>query len=368
MPVNIAVVGLRFGAEFVPIYRDHPDIGNIVVADLDQTLGEPLLGQGATRVADSFEAVLADPSIEAVHIVTPPHLHGPMAIQAMEAGKHVASAIPAALEMKHLHQLVQLQNSTGLNYMMMETAVYYPAALEAAQLLRDGAFGTVTFGRGAHFQDMTDYPSPYFLGFPPHHNITHAIGPLLVMLDAATTSVRCLGSGWLPDDMAKNWGNPYPFETAIFELADSPVALEVSRSMSHFAHTGVEGFALYGDRLGYEALSFTNDPVRYEWTPENRHPLPKTAKPGDFSHLLPEPLRDWGRGDRGAEGWQKSPYWGALAHLVNEFISSIVERRRPVLDAVRGAEMTAAGIAAHDSAMRGGAIVEVPLFRNVNVL
>lgn len=362
MAVNIAVVGLRFGAEFVPIYRDHPDVGDIVVTDLDPSLGEPLLAQGATRVAASFEEVLADPGIDVVHVVTPPHLHGPMAIQVLEAGKHCASAIPAALEMEHLHEIVRLQRTTGLNYMMMETAVYYPAALEARTLLEAGAFGTITFGRGAHFQDMTAYPSPYFIGFPPHLNITHAIGPLLMLLGTSTTSVRCLGSGRLPDDMQGTWGNPYPFETAIFELADSPVALEISRSMSHFAHTGVEGFALYGDRLGYEAMSFVDPPTRYEWTPEDRHPMPKRAAAPDFSHLLPDALRERGRGDRGVEGWALSPYWGALAHLVNELISSIVEGRRPAIDAVRGAQMTGAGIAAHASAMSGGSVVSVPSF------
>lgn len=362
MSVNVAIVGLRFGAEFVPIYRDHPDVGDIVVSDLDGSLGQPLLSKGATRVAESFDEILADPSVDVVHVVTPPTLHGPMAIKVLESGKHCASAIPAALDLADLAELVRLQASTGRHYMMMETAVYYPAALEAKALLEQGAFGNLTFGRGAHFQDMTAYPSPFFLGFPPHWNITHAIGPLLTLIGQPARSVRCLGGGRLPQDMENNWGNPFPFETAIFDLVDSPVALEVSRSMSHFAHMGVEGFALYGDRLGFEAMSFYEDPTRYEWTPEIRHPQPQRRASPDYSRNLPETLQKWGR-NLGRKGWEESPYWGALAHLINELISSIVDERKPALDAVAGAEMTAAGIAAHASAMAGGTVVEVPSFR-----
>jgi predicted dehydrogenase len=355
--INVAVVGLQFGSLFVPVYRDHPGVDEVIVADLDAGLARTQLGNGANRVAADFDAILDDDSIDAVHIVTPPHLHGPMAIQALSAGKHCAAAIPAALEMGHLHELVAQQEASGKNYMMMETALYYPPAMEARQLLADGAFGTVTFGRGYHFQDMTGYHNPYFEGFPPHLNITHAIGPLLVLLEARTTTVRCLGSGRLPDEMTTRWGNPYPVETAIFELDRGDVAIEVSRSMSHMPHAYTEGFALWGDRLGYEWTSFAEDPIHYVWSPEDRHPAAVRRPAPDFSHLLPEGFR--------RHGGPTTAYWGAVGHLVHEFVSSIVDARRPVLDAVRAADLTGAGIAAHASAMAGGSVVEVPDFGNV---
>jgi predicted dehydrogenase len=356
--VNVAVVGLsHFGGMFVPIYRNHPGVGEIVVSDLDADLAASGIALGASRALPDLGAVLADDSIDVVHLCTPPFMHGEMAIQVLEAGKHCASAVPAAVDMEHLFEIVRLQESTGKNYMMMETAVYYSPTLEVRDLIAQGAFGELTFGRGAHFQDMTDAPA-YWQGFPPHHYITHAIGPLLTLLDTRATSVRCLGSGRLPESEQTRWGNPFPIETAIFELEGSDVAIEVSRSMSRMPRLFHEGFSLYGEKLGYEWTSWGEAPVRYPWAPgvlithaeSDRRPAPDTR------HLLPPEIR-------GDVPTDKLPYWGAPLHLVHELISSIAEGRRSFIDAVRAADMTGAGIAAHASAMAGGAVVEIPDFR-----
>ncbi|MBP5273952.1 MAG: gfo/Idh/MocA family oxidoreductase, partial [Abditibacteriota bacterium] len=53
---------------------------------------------------------------------------------------------------------------------------------------------------------------------------------------------------------------------------------------------------------------------------------------------------------------------GSHSHLVNEFVMSIVEGRKPWIDEVLGANITAAGICAHLSALRDGAEVTVPVF------
>jgi hypothetical protein len=53
---------------------------------------------------------------------------------------------------------------------------------------------------------------------------------------------------------------------------------------------------------------------------------------------------------------------GSHPHLVNEFVMSIIEDRRPYIDEVLGGNITAAGICAHESAMRGGEFVTVPEF------
>jgi predicted dehydrogenase len=354
MGINVAVVGLNFGSLFAPVYRAHPDVDEVVVVDMDAELAANVLAEGgATRSASRLEDVLVDDTVDAVHILTPPHLHAPMSIEVLRAGKHVASAIPAATEMGHLHELVALQGSTGRNYMMMETALYYPPAIHVRHLLAEGAFGELAFGRGAHYQDMTNW-SAYWDGYPPHLNITHAIGPLLMLLDTRATTVRCLGSGRVLET-DNRWENPYPVETAIFELERGDVAIDVTRSMSRMRRQSVEAFSLYGDRLGFEwGQTRDEDPVFFEPTvvddrfhdaTAERRPIP------DYSHLLIEPLRAF------------DAYGGAVAHLVQEFVGSIVEGRLPWMDAVRGAEMTGAGIAAHSSAMSGGSVVPVPDFR-----
>jgi len=59
---------------------------------------------------------------------------------------------------------------------------------------------------------------------------------------------------------------------------------------------------------------------------------------------------------------QGGNHHGSHPHMVNEFVRSIVENRKPMIDAVTAANWTAAGICAHESAMQGGAAVQIPAF------
>lgn len=89
--LSVVVVGLRFGAEFVPIYKDHPSVREVAVADLDGSLCEKTRKRfGIAKSYASLEEVLADQSVDAVHIVTGLARHAPEAVSALDAGKHVA--------------------------------------------------------------------------------------------------------------------------------------------------------------------------------------------------------------------------------------------------------------------------------------
>ena len=95
--LNIAIVGLGFGKEFIPIYQLHPSTHMYAICQRDV---EKLNGVGdqfgvAKRYA-SFDELIADPKVDAVHINSPIHLHAPQSIAALNAGKHVACTVPAA--------------------------------------------------------------------------------------------------------------------------------------------------------------------------------------------------------------------------------------------------------------------------------
>ena len=70
--LRVALVGVSFGAEFVPIYLKHPDVDSLVLVDTDRTqlnkIGDKFLLK--ERLTD-FDAMLADETIDAVHLVTP---------------------------------------------------------------------------------------------------------------------------------------------------------------------------------------------------------------------------------------------------------------------------------------------------------
>jgi len=352
--ISIAIVGLNFGARWVPHYLAHPDVGRVVLCEPSaEVLNRVADAAGIEERHAALQTVLDDDTIDAVHLLTPLPLHAQQTIATMSAGKHCAVAVLPSLDIADLAEIVRLQKLTGKNYMMMETGAYTDAVIHLQQLVDCGAFGDVVFGRGEHHQDMSGWPD-YWIGLPPLWYSTHALAPLLAVLRTRVTTVRALGAGCLPAGMASRWGNPFPTEIGLYEVADCGATIEVTRSMFQTTRASVESFSLWGTRQGLDwGRTAQEQRLFYTWGEmgpggRGRQVLAEPYRPPDLSHTIPATLR-------------RLPqlYDGAVPRLVHEFIRSIVERRRPALDAVVAANWTAAGFAAHESAMSGGRIVEV---------
>ncbi len=352
--ISVAIVGLNFGELWLPHYLAHPDVGRVVLcepsSDVLNRVGNAV---GIDERRTELRAILEDDTIDAVHLLTPLHLHAEQTVATMNAGKHCAVAVLPSLDIADLAEIVRLQEETGKNYMMMETGAYTDAVLHLQRLIDAGDFGDVVFGRGEHHQDMTGWPD-YWVGLPPMWYSTHALAPLLAVLRTRVTTVRALGAGRLPADMASRWGNPFPTEIGLYEVADSNATIEVTRSMFQTTRASVESFSLWGTRHGLDWGRIPQEQgLFYTWgdmapNGRGRQVLAEPYRPPDLSHTMPAPLRSL-----------PQLYDGAVPRLVHEFIRSIVERRRPTLDAVVAANWTAAGFAAHESAMSGGQVVEI---------
>lgn len=122
--LRVALVGVSFGAEFIPIYLKHPDVDSLVLVDTNEKLlnavGDKFLLE--ERLTD-FNAMLEDKTIDAVHLVTPPATHAPLSIQVMNAGKHCACTIPMGMSIDELYQVIDARKRSGKHYMFMETSV-----------------------------------------------------------------------------------------------------------------------------------------------------------------------------------------------------------------------------------------------------
>lgn len=374
--IRVAVVGLGFGSAFVPIYKHHPDVASLVICDSDPVT---LAGVGdrfaVTDRVGSFEALLDDATIDAVHLVTPIPLHARQTLAVLNAGKHCACTVPMATTIDDLHAIVAAAQHSQRNYMMMETAVYTREFLFVEQLQESGTFGRIQFLRGAHYQDMENWP-PYWLGLPPMHYATHAVAPLLALAGCRARRVHCFGSGTMREELRRPYGNPFPVETAIFTLADEALAAEVTRTLFHTARSYTESFTVLGEQASFEWQQIENEePVLFRMEPlqpgRGRPISFERVRVPDFADRLPpsiarftqfhtyepeDPKRAFGFG--GGHG-------GAHPHLVHEFVRSIVERRMPRIHAVVAADWTAPGICAHQSAMRGGKAVDIPQFGEI---
>ena len=116
---------------------------------------------GLPKAYDSFEAILADTTVQAVHLATPNRLHYPMAKAALAAGKHVLCEKPLAMNSTESAELVTLAKESGLVAGVNYNIRYYPLCLEAADITRRGDLGDVYSVCGSYVQDWLFYPTDY---------------------------------------------------------------------------------------------------------------------------------------------------------------------------------------------------------------
>jgi predicted dehydrogenase len=370
--LHVGIVGLRFGADFLPIYQRHPAVSRVSVADTDPVRLERIADIfGVEGRYGSLEALLANPDVDAVHVATPVAFHASQAVAVLEAGKHCACAVPMATTIDDLHTIIQAQEASGRRYMMMETTVFSREYLYVKDLLEGGGLGDLTFYRGFHLQDLDGFP-PYWEGYPPMHYITHALAPALALAATTAQSVQCLGSGLLTAERRGAYGNPFPLEVALFRLRDHPMALDVTMSFFQTARAYTEGFAVYGTQSGVEwpaseggrLLVHEMGPVRSGG--RGRVVSVTEVKPPDRPDLLPDEIAAFTQPvDLETEHGPvavSADHGGSHPHLVHEFVSSIGEARPPRVDARVAAAWSAPGICAHASAIAGGTRVDIPDF------
>lgn len=374
--VNIALVGLGFGGAFLPIYLDHPNVETVGIFDTNKSILDKMSEAYPNVVVyNRFEDILADPAVDAVHLVSPIPCHADQTVAVLESGKHCACTVPMATSLEDIKRIVDATRKSGKNYMMMETTLYTYQFFYVKQMLENGDMGRIQFMRGSHYQDMRNWPD-YWIGLPPMWYGTHAIGPMVALSGSRIKRVHCFGSGTMDEALHKQYNNPYPIESALFEF-ENGLKGEATRSLFETARVYQEGLFVYGSKASFEwgfadgsnpyitALQSFDDDRRGADTPVKQIQMP------NFYHSLPESIQKYTIAveDFDPQNPQASlkvghgaGHHGSHPHLVHEFVSSIVENRKPWIDEVLGANITAAGICAHESAMRNGEAVVIPEF------
>ncbi|MCP4644095.1 MAG: gfo/Idh/MocA family oxidoreductase, partial [bacterium] len=282
--------------------------------------------------------------------------HAPQTIQVLDAGLHCACAIPMGVSMHELAAVLAAVKRSGCRYMMMEPNVYLPETLYVQDLLRRGELGRIQYMRGLQSYFLNNTHQPYWRGIPPMHYVSHAFAPLLAIANTRVDRVRCLGSGWMRDELRQVHGNPYPIETALMELALPGVVAEIA---IHFFETAVlprEGFDVFGEKLTFKWPEFPGEKpgVFRLVNPQGFFSDEVVSERVDVPNVpesLSEPLKTL---------CQTEPLM--FCGLVHEFVRSILEDREPVLGVERSYDVIAPGILAHTSAMEEGRRIEIPRY------
>ncbi len=367
--VNVAIIGLGFGAEFIPIYQRHPQARLHAICRRDHRLLDEI-GEafGVDRRYTRYEDVLSDPEVDAVHINSPIPDHGWMSVAALRAGKHVACTVPMATTTQECLKIVEAATRTGLKYMMMETTVYSREFLYIKQLYGSGELGKLQFLQATHHQDMDGWPD-YWPGLPPMWYATHCVGPMLALTDAAAECVSCFGSGTIRDELAAKYGSPFAVETAHIRLRGSDLTARIYRSLFDTARQYRESIDVFGSKQSFEWALIEGERHVLHTAKRPEPEIPRRVPVPDFAHLLPKPIRRFttkGVYDLAAHTHlsftQGAGHGGSHPHMVHEFISAIQEHRPPFPDARRSANWTCVGLCAHESALKGGRLVKLPAF------
>ena len=368
-PIRVAIIGLGFGAEFIPIYQAYPGAEVVAICRRNKAaLDECGDRWKIAKRYQTYEEVLADPEIDAIHINSPIPDHASQSLAALEAGKHVACTVPMATSVEECRRIVEAQRASGKVYMMMETVVYSREYLFVKEMYDKGELGRMQFLCGSHQQDMDGWPE-YWPGLPPMHYATHCVSPCLAILGKHAEHVTCHGSGRIREELVAKYNSPYAVETATFKIRGSDVCAEVTRSLFDTARQYRESFDAYGSKQSFEWQQVEGqEPVVHTLgLPEPE--IPRHVPVPDYAHLLPGPIQRFTtkgvydhEGDQHLSFVQGGGHGGSHPHLVHAWIEAIRGNRAALPDAETSANWTMVGICAHESALKDGDKVLIPTF------
>ena len=363
-PFNVAIIGLGFGAEFIPIYQRHPLANMYAICQRNEEKLQLVAAAFKIEKAyTDYDELLQDPLVDVVHINTPIQNHAEQSLKALRAGKHVACTVPMATSVEDCRLIVEAVKETGCMYMMMETVVYSREFLFVKEMYQRGDMGRLQFLRASHQQEMAGWPG-YWEGLPPMHYATHCVGPVVALAGKDAGAVSCVGSGRIDEHLIPKYGSPFAIESCHIQFRDSDLSAEVTRSLFNTARQYRESFDVYGSKKSFEWTL-----VEHEQSVVHTGEVPERVTIPDYAHLLPEPIQSFttggvydGDNNQHLSFIQGSGHGGSHPHLVHEFLSALAEKRQPFPNAKQSANITCVGILAHESALNGGVKMEMPEF------
>ncbi len=399
MGIKIGVVGCgAFSADFIRLFNNHPDVDEVAVADVFEERARSTAEKfGLKRYFLSLDDMLENGSdLDSIAIFTQRHLHGPMIIKALKQGKHVYSAVPIGCTIEEIKEILELVKQTRQIYMMGETCYYYPCAIYCREQYEKGNFGKFVYGESQYYHDICEMYNDFkrsggdtwqrAAGIPPMFYPTHSISMIFSAIHEHAVKVSCMG---LRDNHEDNiygegkndWDNPFSNETALFQMSGGGVV-----RINEFRRVGINKpssyiTCFYGDKGSYEC-SVTNHTfqrgVASGETPymEDVGPLVNTIRYNEEIDTMDK--RTGPISVRYIEGYaaiqdtsrlpisfrMEKPYSHYNSHpfLVDDFVRAVMTGKLPPNNAWDAARYMIPGLIAHESALQGGVLMDIPDF------
>ena len=133
-----------------PVLKELPDNELVVIASRRKDRAKALADSLGCEAVDDWKQVVARQDIDAVLILTPPHIHAEMSIAAMRTGKHVLCEKPLSRTLQEAQEMMEVAGQEGIVLKCGFNHRHHPAIKQAKKLLDQGAIGTPCFVRGRY--------------------------------------------------------------------------------------------------------------------------------------------------------------------------------------------------------------------------
>ena len=407
MGIKIGLLGLgSFGSCFAPLFAAHPGVDSVLLCDAEDSkvkkwAENPIVAKKLAK-GGCFSSLddLCKTDCDAIAIITQPWLHAPQAIQAMEAGKHVYSAVPVICIpdddecLDWCQKIIDCTLRTGKHYMLGETTCYRPQTMFCRRKFLAGEFGNPVYAEAEYAHDVDSWGcslrevrksrktgkvgeesarimAPYYARGLKDHPMaypTHSVsGPLWAM---GTKGVKVSAYGYAnkngpKDDYFKD--KDFSNIVAFFQLANgASMRVAEMREVSPNVCLQGEDFRMYGTRGSYAYCTW-NDNGRVAFNESIKPVVEQKLTEAEMRDPLPQEVAEAFKAVQNPDAkpgddFVPQGHGGSHPYLVHEFVMSVCEGRRPAVDAWKAASYMAMGMAAHKSAQKDGEIVQVTDF------
>ena len=389
--LRLAIIGGgQFSSSFIHLFQAHPFVEEVALVELNPERRASIAAKFSIKQTFASLSELWDSDFNAVAIFTPRWTHAQIALEAIQNGRHVYTAVPMGITQEEISQLVETSSKTKLTYFMAETSFYYPAVVFSRKKFAEGQMGKFVYGEGEYLHDMSHGFSDAYAAnggddwkstasFPPMLYSTHSVSTILSVTGAQATSVTCIGlkdtaGDGIFDSNVSMWKNDQSNQIALFETSDGGVMriaelrrvgtapLESTVRMSIF---GTEGS--FEQQVGYASWATKNsfDIITDEIGTFSDVENPYSLKPDYISPNL------WDGGFARVHDRSQLPkefvglsngHGGSHQFMVDDFVMDAVGERKAPMNVIDAARFTIPGVLAHQSAQMAGQKLQIPQY------
>ena len=389
--LRLAIIGGgQFSSSFIHLFQAHPFVEEVALVELNPERRASIAAKFSIKQTFANLSELWDSDFNAVAIFTPRWTHAQIALEAIQNGRHVYTAVPMGITQEEISQLVEASSKTKLTYFMAETSFYYPAVVFSRKKFTEGQMGKFVYGEGEYLHDMSHGFSEAYAAnggddwkstasFPPMLYSTHSVSTILSVTGAQATSVTCIGlkdtaSDGIFDSNVSMWKNDQSNQIALFETSDGGVMriaelrrvgtapLESTVRMSIFGTEGSfeqqVGYASWATKNSFDIITdeigtFSDVENPYSLKPDY---IPPNLWDGGFARVhdrsqLPKEFVGLSNG-----------HGGSHQFMVDDFVMDAVGERKAPMNVIDAARFTIPGVLAHQSAQMAGQKLQIPQF------